>query len=180
LRRLEGPRAAAAVGRPPQGPLLGDGHGPPGAGAGVPLGGRVPRFPARGSRTKEARPRSARVPSRRWPRRRPPPGTREPDRVRVSLLALAVVRADAGAGTLRAFPLVHQAPALPARARESAERPATVLGFADPVDLRVVLDRGVLRVYEDHLVVLFAPIFPDSVRVHHLHVWMALPDPPLG
>src|SRR2546422_1121410 len=105
---LEGPRTAAAVGRPPQGPLLGGRHGPPGARAGVPLGGSVPRLAARRSWTEEARPRGPRVPSRRRPGRRPPPGTRDPDRVRVSLLALPVVRADARAGPFRALPFVHQ------------------------------------------------------------------------
>src|SRR2546422_645226 len=173
---LEGPRTAAAVGRPPQGPLLGGRHGPPGARAGVPLGGSVPRLAARRSWTEAARPRGPRVPSRPRPRRSPPAGTRDPDRVRVSLLALPVVRADARAGPLRALPLVHQAAALAARARESAERPATVLGLADPVDLRIVLDRGVLRVHEDHLVVLVAAILSDPVRVQDLHVRVALRD----
>src|SRR5881628_1103504 len=97
---------------------------------------------------------------------------RGPIRDTSSLLAFPVVRPDARPHLLGALALVHQAAALPARAREPA-----VLRLGDPVDLRVTPDRGVLRVHEDHLVVLVPAILTDPVRVQDLHVRVALRDP---
>src|SRR5881628_2248114 len=94
-----------------------------------------------------------------------------------SLLAFPVVRPDARPHLLGALTLVHQSAALSPRAREPAERATAVLGLRDPVDLRVAPNRGVLRVHEDHLVVLVAAVLADPVRVQDLHVRVALRDP---
>src|SRR2546422_11180787 len=134
------------MGRPPEGPLLGAGRGPPGARAGVPLRGGVHRLANRRGRDEEPRPRCPRVPPRRGPRRCPPAGARGANPIAVTLLALPVVAPDARPHLLLALPLVHQSAALPARAREPAERPAAALGLADPVVLRAALARGVVLV----------------------------------
>src|SRR5436309_3546705 len=70
---------APEVGRPPQGPLLGSGLRPPGARAGLPVRGGVPRGSSRRDCSREARPRRPRVPPGRGARRRPPQGTRGPN-----------------------------------------------------------------------------------------------------
>src|SRR5439155_507998 len=50
-------------------------------------------------------------------------------------------------------------------------------GITDPVDLRVGSDRGMVRVDEDHLVVLVRPVLADPIRVEDLQVRIVLRGP---
>src|SRR5438876_8020092 len=87
------------------------------------------------------------------------------------------MRADAGPDLLGPFALVQEPAALLPRGRQAPEDAPAVRGIAYPIDLRVVPDRGVVRVDEDHLVVLVRPIFPDPVRIEDLHVRIMLGGP---
>src|SRR5438445_1272300 len=87
------------------------------------------------------------------------------------------MRADAGPDLLGPFALVQEAAAFLPRGRQAPEDAPAVRGIADPIDLRVAPDRGVVRVDEDHLVVLVRPVFPDPVRIEDLHVRIMLGGP---
>src|SRR5438445_9730315 len=87
------------------------------------------------------------------------------------------MRADAGPDLLGPFALVQEPAALLPRGRQAPEDAPAVRGIADPIDLRVAPDRGVVRVDEDHLVVLVRPVFPDPVRIEDLHVRIVLGGP---
>src|SRR3989442_13367167 len=84
------------------------------------------------------------------------------------------MRADAGPDLLRPFALVQEPAALLPRGRQAPEDAPAVRGVADPIDLRVAPDRGVVRVDENHLVVLVRPVLADPVRVQDLHVRIVL------
>jgi len=69
---------------------------------------------------------------------------------------------------LRALAFVSQPrPFLPADVK-APEDTSPVLGFADPVDLRVAPDDRVLRIYEDDLEILVHPVLADPIRVEDL------------
>src|SRR5439155_16359340 len=99
---------------------------------------------------------------------------RVPHRVSVRSLAGAVVGADTRADLLGSFAFVQEAPALLPGGRQAAEDAAAVRGITDPVDLRIGSDRGMVRIDEDHLVVLVRPVLAYPVRVEDLHVRIVL------
>src|SRR5439155_23019742 len=102
---------------------------------------------------------------------------RVPHRVAVTSLARAIVGADARPDLLGPCALVQEAAGLLAGGRRAAERPAAIRGIADPIDLGIVADRGMVRVDEDHLEVLVHPVFTDPIRVENLQVRIVLRGP---
>src|SRR3989475_10486296 len=87
------------------------------------------------------------------------------------------MRADAGPDLLGPVALVQEPAALLPRGRQAPEDAPAVRGIADPIDLRVAPDRRMVRVDEDHLVVLVHPVLADPVRVQDLHVRIVLRGP---
>src|SRR6058998_3177165 len=88
------------------------------------------------------------------------------------------MRADAGPDLLRPFALVQEPAALLPRGRQAPEDAPAVRGIAYPIDLRVAPDRGVVRVDEDHLVVLVRPISPAPEQFGPLLFGIMLGAPP--
>src|SRR5207245_9661068 len=112
-----------------------------------------------------------------WPLRRASRTPRVPQRLAVTALGRALVGADARPDLLGPFALVQEAAALLPRGRQAAEHAAAVRGIADPVDLRIVSDRRMVRVDEDHLVVLVRPALTHPIRVGDLLVRFVLGGP---
>src|SRR3989441_5542672 len=112
-----------------------------------------------------------------WPFGRGSRTPRVPHRVGVRSLARAIVGADARPNLFGSFALVQEAAAFLSGGRQASEHTAAVRGMADPVDLRIVPDRRMLRVDEDHLVVLVHPVLADPIRVEDLHVRIVLGGP---
>src|SRR5881628_287451 len=171
-------RAAPSVGRPSEGPRLAAQRSARGARENYPGGRGVPRDAL--VLVRPGRPGGPERPRVRTGHRTLGRGSRTarvPYRVAVRSLAGAVVGADAWPDLLGPFAFVQEAPAfLPGR-RQAAEDAAAVRGIADPVDLRIAPDRGMVRIDKDDLVVLVRPILPDPVRVEDLHVRIVLGGP---
>ncbi len=87
-----------------------------------------------------------------------------------SSLAAAAVAADTRPGVLGAFALRTETTPLCAGARETPERAVLVGVVADPVEVVVVLDGGVVGVEHDYLVPDLATVRADPVRVEHPEV----------
>src|SRR2546428_1708269 len=93
------------------------------------------------------------------------PGSNRPES-----LSEPIVAADARPDLLCAFAFVQQPAPLLSRGRQASEDPSAVRRLTDPVDLRIVADHGMLRIHENHLVVLVRPVLADPVGVENLEV----------
>src|SRR2546428_6915044 len=96
--------------------------------------------------------------------------TGRPGSSRLESLAEPIVAADARPDLLCALALVQQPAPLLSGGRQASEDPSAVRRLTNPVDLRIVADHGMLRIHENHLVVLVRPVLADPVGVEDLEV----------